>query len=336
MARESDTSRSSNTFSFHISPEDEGARLDHFLVSRSLALSRSRIQELIKKGAVSVNGMVSRPSSRVRTGDHITLSIPPPSPTVVQPEPVVFSIVYEDGSVVVVDKPAGLVVHPAPGHATGTLVHGLLWRCRDLSGIGGVTRPGIVHRLDRDTSGLMVVAKNDRAHEVLAHQFKSGKIKKEYRTLVHGLLQGRKGIIDAPIARHSRKRKEMAVVQGRGKEAITTWWLLESFQAGFSFVRVSLKTGRTHQIRVHFSHIGHPVAGDAVYGYGKRWWKGHPLERKGIIRPPRRQMLHAASLGFQHPESGQFMEFEAALPKDFREMIENLREGGSQLIEEKP
>jgi len=336
VIREPDTPSSASTLLFHISRGEEGVRLDHFLVSRGVALSRSRIQELIKKGAVSVNQVVCRPSYRVRAGDHITLFVPPPSPTIVQPEPVGFSIVYEDASVVVVDKPPGLVVHPAPGHASGTLVHGLLWRCGDLSGIGGVTRPGIVHRLDKDTSGLMVVAKNDRAHASLARQFKSGEIKKEYRVLVHGMLQGRTGLIDAPIARHSRKRKEMAVVQGRGKEAITTWWLLESFPAGFSFLRVSIKTGRTHQIRVHFSHLGHPVVGDPVYGYGKRWWKGHPLQKKGIMPSPRRQMLHAKRLGFQHPESGLFMEFEADLPDDFREVLETLRQTGPQLVEEKP
>lgn len=336
MTRESDTSSSSSTFFFDICHEEEGVRLDHFLVSKGVALSRSRIQGLIKKGAVSVNESASRPSYRVRAGDHITLSVPPPSPAVVQPEPVEFSIVYEDASIVVVDKPPGLVVHPAPGHASGTLVHGLLWRCGDLSGIGGVTRPGIVHRLDKDTSGLMVVAKNDRAHASLARQFKSGEIKKEYRALVHGVLRGRTGLIDAPIARHSRKRKEMAVFQGRGKEAITRWWLLEKFGVGFSFLRVSIKTGRTHQIRVHFSHLGHPVVGDPVYGYGKRWWKGHPLQKKGIISPPRRQMLHAKRLGLHHPESGLFMEFEADLPDDFRETLETLRQGGPGLVEEKP
>ena len=327
MIRDPDTPRSAGTLFFHISQEEEGVRLDQFLVSRTKGLSRSRIKDLIKSGAARVNQTVSRPSYRVRAGDHIILSIPPPSPTVVQPEPVAFSIVFEDASVVVVDKPAGLVVHPAPGHASGTLVHGLLWRCGDLSGIGGVTRPGIVHRLDKDTSGLMVVAKNDRAHASLARQFKSGEIRKEYRALVHGLLRERTGLIDAPIARHSRKRKEMAVVQGRGKEAVTAWWLVESFQAEFSFLRVSIKTGRTHQIRVHFSHLGHPVVGDPVYGYGKRWWKGHPLQKKGgIITPPRRQMLHAKRLGFQHPESGRFMEFEADLPDDFRAMLESLRQ----------
>jgi len=324
------------TFLYDIGEREEGVRLDQFLVSRKLDLSRSRIQTLIKDGSVIVNRVIARPSYRVRAGDHVSLTIPPPSPPAVEPEPVDFAIVYEDAFVIVVDKPAGLVVHPAPGHATGTLVHGLLWHCGDLSGIGGVTRPGIVHRLDKDTSGLMVVAKNDMAHISLARQFKSGQVQKEYRTLVHGLMRGRKGVIDAPIARHARKRKEMAVVQGKGKEAVTHWWLLETFEAGFSSLRVLLKTGRTHQIRVHFSHLGHPVAGDPVYGYGKRWWKGHPLQKKGIIRPPKRQMLHARHLAFFHPENGRFMEFESSLPVDFRELLEGLRRARAELLEEKP
>ena len=324
------------TFLFNIGGEEQGLRLDHFLVSKSMALSRSRIQELIRKGSIRVNRAASRPSYRVRTGDHISVSIPPLLPPALQPEPVSFAVVYEDTSVIVVDKPAGLVVHPAPGHATGTLVHGLLWHCGDLSGIGGVTRPGIVHRLDKDTSGLMVVAKNDHAHAALARQFKAGEIRKEYRTLVHGRLKETKGMIDAPIARHSRKRKEMAVVQDRGKQAITVWWLLESFEAGFSFLRVAIKTGRTHQIRVHFSHLGHPVVGDLVYGYGKRWWKGHPLQKRGTTVFPQRQMLHAKSLGFHHPKSGRFMQFDADLPDDFRDMLESLRHPGSGPGEEKP
>ncbi len=336
MNHRPDMPGSGGTFLFDICGEDQGLRLDHFLVSRSMALSRSRIQGLIRKGAVRVNRAVSRPSYRVRTGDRISVSIPPLLPSALQPEPVAFTIVYEDTSIIVVDKPAGLVVHPAPGHATGTLVHGLLWHCEDLSGIGGVTRPGIVHRLDKDTSGLMVVAKNDRAHAALARQFKSGEIRKEYRTLVHGRFKETKGTIDAPIARHSRKRKEMAVVKDRGRHAITSWWLLEGFQAGFSFLRVSIKTGRTHQIRVHFSHLGHPVVGDLVYGYGKRWWKGHPLQKRGITVFPRRQMLHAKSLGFHHPESGRFMQFDADLPDDFRDMLESLRHTGLRSDEEKP
>lgn len=336
MIRASDMPKKTNSFFFQVMQKEEGARLDRFLVSRKADLSRSRIQDLIKSEAVTINGGASRPSYRIRAGDQIVLTLPEPSPTLLAPEPVAFDIVYEDGYVVVVNKPPGLVVHPAPGHATGTLVHGLLWHCRDLSGIGGVTRPGIVHRLDKDTSGLMVVAKNDRAHLSLAHQFKSGEIRKEYRALVHGFLQGSKGIIDAPIARHARKRKEMAVVPERGKEAVTNWWLLESYQAGFSFVGVQIKTGRTHQIRVHFSHLGHPVVGDPVYGYGKRWWKGRPLHGMERRDPPRRQMLHAKRLSFVHPESGRYMDFASDLPADFREMLQGLRQTESGSPVEKP
>ncbi len=303
--------------------------MDLFLASRSLDISRSRIQELIRKGAVQVNQGPSRASYKVRAGDHIKMTVPPPSPPSLEPEPVAFEIIHEDDSILVVNKPAGLVVHPAAGHATGTLVHGLLWHCRGLSGIGGVTRPGIVHRLDKDTSGLMVVAKNDQAHAGLARQFKSGEIKKEYKALVNGKMRGREGKIDLPIGRHPRKRKEMAVASKRGKDAITLWWLMERFESGFSLVSVSIKTGRTHQIRVHFSNMGHPVVGDQVYGYGKNWWKGHPLWKKGVLPLPQRQMLHAGSLGFHHPETGRFMTFEAPIPEDMEEMIGGLRRADS-------
>jgi len=299
--------------------------LDLFLASRSLDISRSRIQELIRKGAVEVNQGPSWASYKTRAGDHIRITIPPPSPSSLEPEPVAFEIIHEDDSILVVNKPPGLVVHPAAGHATGTLVHGLLWHCSGLSGIGGVARPGIVHRLDKDTSGLMVVAKNDQAHAGLARQFKSGEVRKEYQALVHGKMRGRKGKIDLPIGRHPTKRKEMAVALNRGKVAITIWWLMERFESGFSLVAVSIKTGRTHQIRVHFSNMRHPVVGDQVYGYGKNWWKGHPLWKKGPLPLPQRQMLHAGSLGFCHPETGRFMTFEAAIPGDMEEMIGSLR-----------
>ena len=212
-------------------------------------------------------------------------------------------------------------MHPAAGHATGTLVHGLLWHCEGLSGIGGVTRPGIVHRLDKDTSGLMVVAKNDLAHAGLARQFKAGEIRKEYKALVNGKMHGREGKIDLPIGRHPRKRKEMAVVLNRGKGALTLWWLEKYFESGFSLVSVSIKTGRTHQIRVHFSNMGHPLVGDPVYGHGKNWYKAHPLWKNGVLPLPRRQLLHAGSLGFSHPETGRSMTFEAPIPNDMEELI---------------
>ncbi len=300
--------------------------MDLFLASRSLDISRSRIQELIRQGAVTVNQDPSRASYRIRAGDHITIVIPPPSPTSFEPEPVAFEIIHEDASLLVVNKPAGLVVHPAAGHATGTLVHGLLWHCHDLSGIGGVTRPGIVHRLDKDTSGLMVVAKNDQAHASLARQFKSGEVKKEYKALVNGRVEGLEGKIDLPIGRHPRKRKKMAVALKRGKGAITLWWLMEHFKSGFSLISVTIKTGRTHQIRVHFANMGNPVVGDQVYGYGKNWWKGHPLWKEGILPLPRRQLLHAGSLGFRHPDTGRFVTFDVPIPEDMEEIIGHLRE----------
>jgi len=317
-------------FQFDVSREDRDQRLDLFLASRSLDISRSRIQELIRQGAVAVNQGPSRASYRIRAGDRITIVIPPPSPTSLEPEPVAFEIIHEDDSLLVVNKPAGLVVHPAAGHATGTLVHGLLWHCHDLSGIGGVTRPGIVHRLDKDTSGLMVVAKNDQAHAALARQFKSGEVKKEYKALVNGRVEGREGKIDLPIGRHPRKRKEMAVALKRGKGAITLWWLMEHFKSGFSLISVTIKTGRTHQIRVHFANMGHPVVGDQVYGYGKNWWKGHSLWKEGILPLPRRQLLHAGSLGFCHPDTGRFVTFDVPIPEDMEEMIGRLREVDSR------
>jgi 23S rRNA pseudouridine1911/1915/1917 synthase len=312
-------------FQFEVSRADRDQRLDLFLASRSLGISRSRIQELIRRGGVAVNQGPSRAGYRTRAGDRIRIAIPPPSPSSLDPEPVDFNIIHEDASILVVNKPPGLVVHPAAGHVTGTLVHGLLWHCRDLSGIGGVARPGIVHRLDKDTSGLMVVAKNDRAHAELARQFKSGEVRKEYQALVNGKMQGSKGKIDLPIGRNPRRRKEMAVALGRGKGAITLWWLSERFESGFSLVSVSIKTGRTHQIRVHFANMGHPVVGDRVYGYGTNWWKGHPLWKKGWIPLPQRQMLHAGSLGFHHPETARFMTFEVPVPGDMEELIRSLR-----------
>lgn len=316
---------SDSLFHFDAFDEDHGLRLDLFLATRSMSLSRSRIQELIKSGAVSVNQILCKASYRMRTGDRVRILVPAPSPPVIMPEPVEFDIVHEDDAILVVNKPAGLVVHPAAGHHTGTLVHGLLWHCGSLSSIGGVTRPGIVHRLDKDTSGLMVVAKNDQAHAALSRQFKSGQIKKEYRTLVHGLLDEETGTLDLPIARHPTKRKEMTVARIKGKKAVTNWRVIETFPSGFSSLSVAIMTGRTHQIRVHLSHMGHPVVGDPVYGHGKNWWKRHPLREGGLLILPARQMLHSRRLGFVHPKTGRFMDFEAPIPDDMEEMTACLR-----------
>ena len=317
----------SNQLFFHVvSDEEQETRLDIFLSSRLVSLSRSRIQALIRSGNAKVNNCLSKPSHRLRVGDKISLLIPPPSNLPLEPEALELNIIHEDTSLIVLNKPASIVVHPAPGHARGTLVHALLHHCRDLSGIGGLLRPGIVHRLDKDTSGLMVVAKSDGAHSFLSKQFKAGMVKKQYVALVHGRVEGHEGEIELPVARHPKKRKEMAVMSIGGRSALTLWQKIEEFQSGFSLLSLSLKTGRTHQIRVHLSHLGHPVAGDQVYGYSRNWWKKHPLYKKGILPYIRRQMLHARYLGFIHPGHGRYLEFEAPLPHDMEYVINMLRQ----------
>ena len=258
------------------------------------------------------------------------ISVPPPSAVTLVPQEVNFSVIYEDKSLIVVSKPAGVVVHPAPGHSEGTLVHGLLKHCRDLSGIGGELRPGIVHRLDKDTSGLMVAAKNDNAHLSLARQFKSGAVKKEYAAIVHGRMKTHTGEVNLPVGRHPVKRKKMAVVSKGGRHAITIWRKVEEFDAGFSFLSILLKTGRTHQIRVHMSHIGHPLAGDLIYGHGPNWWKRNCPVGKRFSCQVQRQMLHSFRLAFTHPENDRFMEFESALPRDMVELLDALRTGASE------
>jgi 23S rRNA pseudouridine1911/1915/1917 synthase len=303
----------------------EDVRLDVFLSASEIGLSRSRIQSLIRDGNIQVNGNLSKPSQRLKGGDKISIRVPPPSVVNMTPQDVDFSVIYEDRSLIVVSKPAGVVVHPAPGHYEGTLVHGLLKHCKDLSGIGGELRPGIVHRLDKDTSGLMVVAKNDKAHLSLASQFKNGAIRKKYAAIVHGRLKTTEGEMNLPIGRHPVKRKKMAVLPKGGRQAITRWRKTEEFDAGFSFLSILLKTGRTHQIRVHMAHMGHPLAGDLVYGYGQNWWKRNFSTGKGFSYRPERQMLHSTLLGFIHPEKDSFMEFESLLPQDMVRMLEVLR-----------
>jgi 23S rRNA pseudouridine1911/1915/1917 synthase len=312
------------TFFYKIPEDCSNIRLDVFLSSRPVGLSRSRIQSLIRNGDVKVNNAHAKPSYKLAPGDHVFVSIPAPAPVVLKPEAVEFETIHEDGSLIVVNKPSGLVVHPAPGHPTGTLVHGLLKHCQDLSGIGGTIRPGIVHRLDKDTSGLLVVAKNDSVHRYLQKQFKSGAVKKQYVALVHGLVNGNKGKIDLPIGRHPRKRKEMAVTLSGEKRALTLWRKTKEFGSGFSLLLVTIKTGRTHQIRVHLSHVGHPIVGDPVYGPGRNWWKKNPRFRKVAPPPIKRQMLHAEHLGFVHPEKNSYLEFTAPLPDDMSQAMKAL------------
>ena len=316
---------SDRVVSYLITDKDKDLRIDAFLASQINDLTRSRIQELIKKGFAKVNDLSPKISYRLKMGDRVGLFIPPPLSFPLEPEPVKFGIIHEDPSLIVLSKPPGLVIHPAPGHLTGTLAHGLLQYCRHLSGREGILRPGIVHRLDKDTSGLMVVAKNDRAHAFLAREFKGGRIKKRYLALVHGIMRGAEGEIDRPIARHPKRRKQMSVQPSKGKRAVTLWHKMEEFSNDFSLLSVTTKTGRTHQIRVHLSYMGHPIIGDPVYGYRRNWWKRHFPLKNNILSQIKRQMLHAETLGFIHPDSEIYCEFKAPVPNDMDHLLNTLK-----------
>jgi 23S rRNA pseudouridine1911/1915/1917 synthase len=284
-----------------------GERLDKYIVEQC-QISRSYAQKLIDDGQVAVNGHAAKSGQKLNAGDRIVASVPPPSPISLAPEDIPLKVVYEDKDLIVVDKPAGLLVHPAAGQHTGTLVNAILARCPDLGEINGSVRPGIVHRLDKDTSGLMMVAKNDAAQRSLSRQIKQRSIKKVYLALVLGHLTPEHGAIDAPIGRHPKDRKRMAVVSG-GREARTEYKVLKYF-ADYTLVEAMPETGRTHQIRVHFAAIGHSIFGDHVYG------KRSPLLG--------RQFLHAHRLGFKLPSSGEFVEFGAELPPDLEEVLKQL------------
>lgn len=295
--------------------EPGAGRLDSFLAER-LDLSRSRVAQLIEAGRVLLNGAPARKRDRPAVGDRIRIAIPPPEPSPLTAEPIPLAVVWEDADLLVIDKPAGLVVHPAPGHASGTLVNALLHRVGDLSGIGGVLRPGIVHRLDRDTSGLMIVAKHDAAHRALADQLRKRQIRRGYLAAAWGHLAESPVTVDAPIARHPTDRKRMAVVQG-GRRAVTHFRVLERWPAA-ELIRADLETGRTHQIRVHLLHLGHPVVGDTTYGAGRERGISGPARgwAAGLARRVPRQFLHATELRFTHPISGAEMQFESPLPPD--------------------
>jgi 23S rRNA pseudouridine1911/1915/1917 synthase len=318
--------QSGRKFIYEIAEENQDVRLDLFLTSRSIGLSRSRVQALIRSGHITTNQAPSKPSYKLKAGDVVIVSVPLADTRVLEPQAVEFEVIHEDAALIILNKPPGLVVHPAPGHFSGTLAHGLLRHCQDLSGIGGAMRPGIVHRLDKDTSGLMVVAKTDQAHACLAGQFKAGSVKKQYLALVHGRVKGSEGTIDLPIGRHPSKRKEMAVRASKGRQARTVWKKMMEFTSGFSLLSITPKTGRTHQIRVHLSHIGHPVVGDPVYGYKGDGWKRHPLYKKGLLPSVNRQMLHSARLGFTHPDGENYVEFEAPMPRDMKGALDVLKE----------
>ena len=309
-----------NQHTFTVADDGEGIRLDRFLVSMLPAHSRSQVQRLIKEGHVLVNGRDARANQTVRIGQQISLEMPAPVDAEPQPEALPLAILYQDRDVIVVDKPAGMVVHPAAGHASGTLVNALLHHIDDLSGIGGEKRPGIVHRLDRGTSGLMVVAKHDTAHQELARQFQEREIEKEYIALVWGDVHaGRR--IDTPIGRDPSNRKKMSARARRSRDAVTRIVRAERLHPMLTLVRVAIHTGRTHQIRVHLSAIGHAVVGDALYGGVHRRVAGDLRAVTHLARP----FLHAARLAFQHPSDGRRMEFESPLPADLQHVLDDVR-----------
>jgi 23S rRNA pseudouridine1911/1915/1917 synthase len=321
---------------FEVDPAGAGERLDRFLggaaAARRIALSRTRLKALIEAGAVSVDGRVARdPAMRLAQDARIAFEAPPPEDSPLVGEDLPLAVVYEDKHLIVIDKPAGLVVHPAPGHAAGTLVNALIRHCgASLSGVGGVRRPGIVHRLDKDTSGLLVVAKTDAAHRGLADLFadhgRTGSLEREYLALVWGGFDAAAGRIAAPIGRDPRRREKMAVAaEERGRHATTHWRLRETF-GSVSLVACRLETGRTHQIRVHMASIGHPLLGDSVYGAGFKTKSARLGEAaRGALVGLGRQALHASVLGFEHPATGETLRFESRLPEDFSHLLNALR-----------
>jgi len=309
-----------------VEADHDGSRLDNFLTALLPEQSRSHIQRLIKDGRVTGPTPTLRPSTPVRAGQVYAVDVPPPAPATPEPEALPLRIIYEDPHVVVLDKPAGMVVHPAAGHSSGTLVNALLHHVKDLSGIGGEVRPGIVHRLDRGTSGLMVVAKNDRAHQELSRQFADREVEKEYIALVWGLVHaGRR--IDSPIGRDPGDRQKMSTRARRARHAVTRVTDARHYK-GVSLLRVAIATGRTHQIRVHLSDIGHPIVGDSTYGGLHRRTVANLRAVQRLERP----FLHSARLAFTHPDDGRRVEFDSPLPLDLQSVLEEIesREEGPE------
>jgi len=313
-------------FTIFVPESESGMRLDVFIAQHLHGHSRAFAAKLIKKENIRINGKPRKAGYLVRYGQKIQVEIPVPEKISYDPEPVEINILFEDMDIIVVNKQPGLVVHPAPGNYSGTLVNGLLFHCPDLGGIGGELRPGIVHRLDKETSGTMVVAKNDSSLQHLSRQFKSRKVEKRYLALVRGEFRNEKGEVDLPIGRHPVERKKMSTRSRKGRRARTVWKVRERFR-GATLLDVRLETGRTHQVRVHCAAIKHPVIGDPVYGRGS----GEIAVRRGkglpdMVKKSARQMLHAWKLGFVHPSTEEFLVFESPVPADMEEMVCFLRE----------
>ena len=298
-----------------VSPEEAGVRIDKYLTEQLPDITRSYLQKLLKDGSVQMNGKSVKASTKTAAGAVIELTIPEPEEPEILPEDIPLDILYEDSDVILINKPKDMVVHPAAGHYTGTLVNALMYHCKgDLSGINGVLRPGIVHRIDKDTTGVLIICKNDKAHNALAEQLKEHSITRKYRAIVCGNLKEDEGTVDAPLGRHPQDRKKMAIVRTGGKRAVTHYRVLERF-GNYTYIECQLETGRTHQIRVHMASLGHPLLGDEVYGRVKS-----PFKLEG-------QTLHAMVLGFIHPTTGEYMEFEAPLPEYFEKLLGKLRRG---------
>lgn len=289
-------------------------RIDRYLSEQCSDMSRSYLQKLVKEGGVCVGGTAVKSNYKVSAGERVTLEVPEAVEPEIVPEEMALDIIYEDTDIILINKPKGMVVHPAAGHYSGTLVNGLMHHCRaDLSGINGVMRPGIVHRIDMDTTGVLIVCKNDRAHNAIAEQLKEHSITRRYYAVVHGNIKAEEGTVNAPIGRHPVDRKKMSINEKNGREAVTHYRVLERF-GQFTYVECRLETGRTHQIRVHMASIGHPLLGDAVYGPAKC-----PYKLQG-------QTLHAGILGIIHPRTGEYMEFSAPLPPYFEALLTKLRQ----------
>ena len=299
---------------FTVTGEGEASRLDAFLSAQLDGLSRSHIQKILKGGGVLVNGRPEKSSYRVAPGDQVELEVPEPEEPEILAEEMDLDILYEDRDIILINKPKGMVVHPAAGHYSGTLVNGLMAHCReDLSGINGVLRPGIVHRIDMDTTGVLIACKNDFAHTSIAQQLKVHSITRKYYAIVHGVIREEEGTVNAPIGRHPTDRKKMSINTKNGREAVTHYRVLQRFEK-FTYVECQLETGRTHQIRVHMAGIHHPLLGDTVYGPAK-------CPVSGL----QGQTLHAGVLGFIHPRTGEYMEFSAPLPEYFQELLKKLK-----------
>lgn len=300
---------------YEVTKEEDGLRLDQYIAGRCMDLSRSYIQKLIKESRVTINKNIqTKTKTAVQESDIVNVSLPDPKELEIKPQDIPLDILYEDNDVLVVNKPKGMVVHPAPGHYEDTLVNAVLYHCRDnLSGINGVLRPGIVHRIDKDTTGALIVCKNDKAHQKIADQLRAHTITRSYRAIVYNNFSEDEGMINAPIGRHPTNRKKRMVTEKNSKEAITHYKVLDHLNHKFNYIECRLETGRTHQIRVHMSHIGHPLLGDEVYG---------PVNSK--FKNLQGQTLHAATIGFIHPTTEEYMEFSAPLPDYFEKLLKTL------------